>query len=148
MILSLISCVMLVSISQKRAWQPLNYFKYMKSKYFREYFCNFSSKMYYFYILGVSHLKAMLLWPTYHNRRPLTLTFKTRQPIWSTQTEVITSNIRHTWVGNKIVDHTGCSWGIACRPCSMYILASMDWAKTTARRDEKPSSFWIWCVLY
>ena len=29
----------------------------MKSKYFREYFCNFSSKSYYFYILGVSHLK-------------------------------------------------------------------------------------------
>ena len=29
----------------------------MKSKYFREYFCSFSSKSYYFYILGVSHLK-------------------------------------------------------------------------------------------
>ena len=29
----------------------------MKSKYFREYFCSFSSKLYYFYILGVSHLK-------------------------------------------------------------------------------------------
>ena len=28
----------------------------MKSKYFREYFCSFSSKSYYFYILGVSHL--------------------------------------------------------------------------------------------
>ena len=30
----------------------------MKSKYFREYFCSFSSKSYYFYILGVSHLKC------------------------------------------------------------------------------------------
>ena len=47
---------MLVSISQKRAWQPLNYFTYMKSKYFKEYFCSFSSKSYYFYILSVSHL--------------------------------------------------------------------------------------------
>ena len=47
---------MFVSISQKRAWQPLNYFTQMKSKYFREYLCSFSSKSYYFYILGVSHL--------------------------------------------------------------------------------------------
>ena len=30
----------------------------MKSKYFREYFCSFSSKSYYFYILGVSHLNT------------------------------------------------------------------------------------------
>ena len=29
----------------------------MESKYFRENFCSFSSKSYYFYILGVSHLK-------------------------------------------------------------------------------------------
>ena len=48
---------MLVSISQKRAWQALNYFTYMKSRYFKVYFCSFSSKSYYFYILGVSHLK-------------------------------------------------------------------------------------------
>ena len=33
----------------------------MKSKYFREYFCSFSSKSYYFYILGVSHLKTEIL---------------------------------------------------------------------------------------
>ena len=26
--------------------------------YFREYFCSFSSKLYYFYILGVSYLKG------------------------------------------------------------------------------------------
>ena len=30
----------------------------MKSKYIREYFCSFSSKSYYFYILGVSHLNG------------------------------------------------------------------------------------------
>ena len=51
---------MFVSISQKRAWQPLNYFTSMKSKYFREYLCSFSSKSYYFYILGVSHLKRAI----------------------------------------------------------------------------------------
>ena len=33
----------------------------MKSKYFREYFCSFSSKSYYFYILGVSHLKTVFI---------------------------------------------------------------------------------------
>ena len=27
-------------------------------------------------------------------------------------------------------------------------MASIDWAKTTARRDEKHLSPWIWCVLY
>ena len=32
----------------------------MKFKYFREYFCSFSSKSYYFYILGVSHLNGGL----------------------------------------------------------------------------------------
>ena len=31
----------------------------MKSKYFREYFCSFSSKSFYFYILGVSHLNEL-----------------------------------------------------------------------------------------
>ena len=29
--------------------------------YFREYFCSFSSKSYYFYILGVSHLNMVLI---------------------------------------------------------------------------------------
>ena len=27
-------------------------------------------------------------------------------------------------------------------------MASMDWAKTTVRKDAKLLSFWIWCVLY
>ena len=56
MISSLISCVILVRISQKQAWWPLSYFRKLKSRYFRDYFCSFSSKSHYFYILGVSHL--------------------------------------------------------------------------------------------
>ena len=31
------------------------------------------------------------------------------------------SNTRRILVGNKIVDHSGCSWSIACRRCSNYI---------------------------
>ena len=46
-----------------------------------------------------------------------------------------------------------CSWSNACRCCSNYIfildyLASMDWAKTTARRDEKHLSFFLFGVPY
>ena len=46
----------MVRISQKQAWWPLSYFRQMKSRYFREYFCSFSRKSHYFYILNVSHL--------------------------------------------------------------------------------------------
>ena len=60
------------------------------------------------------------------------------------------SNIRHT-VDNNIVNHSDVV-GIACRRCSNYIfildLASLDWTKTTARRDEKLLSLVIWCTLY
>ena len=42
----------------------------MKSKYFREYFCSFSSKSYYFYILGVSHLKRQLVFKFYFTVTP------------------------------------------------------------------------------
>ena len=42
----------------------------------------------------------------------------------------------------------GCSWIIACRCCSNYILASIYWAKPTKRRDEKHLGFGIWCGLY
>ena len=52
-----------------------------------------------------------------------------------------TSNICHTlW----------CSWSTACRRCSNSTLhlASMDWTKTTARRNQKHLSFGIWCDLY
>ena len=41
-----------------------------------------------------------------------------------------------------------CSWSIACRRCSNNICildpASMNWAKTTARRDKNHLSLWIW----
>ena len=53
------------------------------------------------------------------------------------------SNERHTLVGNKIVDHSdvvGASpvgAALITSSFSTYHLASMDWAKTTARRDEK-----------
>ena len=64
------------------------------------------------------------------------------------------SNIRHTLVGHKIVDHSdvvGASPVGAAPTTSSFStehLASMDWAKTTARQDEKHLSFGIWCDLY
>ena len=48
---------MLVSISNKRAWQPLNYFHRWNPGTSKNTSAVFSSKSYYFYILGVSHLK-------------------------------------------------------------------------------------------
>ena len=65
-----------------------------------------------------------------------------------------TSNIRHAFVGNKIVDHSdvvGASPAGASSTTSSFStsnLASVDWEKTTARRDGKHLSFEIWCVLY
>ena len=65
-----------------------------------------------------------------------------------------TSHIRCTLVSNKIVDPlevVGAS-PIGTAPTTSSFstehLASMDWAKTTARRDENPLSFVIWCTLY
>ena len=64
------------------------------------------------------------------------------------------SNISHTLVGNKIVDHSdvvGAS-PIGTAPATSSIstknLASMGWAKTTARQDKTHLSFGIWCHLY
>ena len=64
------------------------------------------------------------------------------------------SNRRRTLVGNKIVDNSdvvGAS-PVGAAPTtsslSIYNLASVDWAQTTARRDENHLSFDIWCVLY
>ena len=64
------------------------------------------------------------------------------------------SNIRSTLVGNKIVDRSdvvGAS-PVGAAPTtssfSTWHLASMDWAKRTARRDEKHLCFGIGCVLY
>ena len=64
------------------------------------------------------------------------------------------SNISSTLVSNKSVDHSdvvGAS-PVSAAPTtssfSTYWLASMDWAKTTARRDEKHLSLGIWRALY
>ena len=64
------------------------------------------------------------------------------------------SNIRRTLVGDEIVDHSdvvgASSVGAAPTTSSFSTqhLASMDWAKTTARRDEKYLCLGIGCVLY
>ena len=64
------------------------------------------------------------------------------------------SNIRCTLVGNKIVDHSdvdGASPVGAAPTTSSFStehLASMDWAKTTARQDETHLCFGIGCCLY
>ena len=64
------------------------------------------------------------------------------------------SNIRRTFVCNKIVDHSdvvGASPVGAAPTTSSFStqhLASLDWAKTTARRDEKHLSLGIWYHLY
>ena len=62
------------------------------------------------------------------------------------------SNIRPTLVGNKIVDNSdvvGASPVGAAPTTSSFStqhLASMDWAKTTTRRNEKHLRFGIWCI--
>ena len=62
-----------------------------------------------------------------------------------------TSNISRTSVGKKIVDHSdvvGASPVGAAPTTSSFQteqLVSMEWAKTTARRDEKHLSFGVWC---
>ena len=64
------------------------------------------------------------------------------------------SDIRRTLVGNKIVDHSDVvgSSPVGAAPTSSsfstWQLASLVWAKATARRDEKRLSLTIWCVLY
>ena len=62
-----------------------------------------------------------------------------------------TSNIKRTFVSNKIVDHSdvvGASPIGAASSFSTQHLASMDWGKTTARRDGKRLGFEVWCDLY
>ena len=64
------------------------------------------------------------------------------------------SNINRTTVGNKIVDNSdvvGASPAGAAPTTSSFStkhLASMDWAKTTARGYKKHLNFAIWCDLY
>ena len=60
-----------------------------------------------------------------------------------------TSNISQTLVGSKIVDHSDVIGASPIRTApttssfSTQHLASKDWAKTTARRDEKHLSLWF-----
>ena len=57
-------------------------------------------------------------------------------------------------IGIKIVDHSDVvvASPLGATPTTSSLstqhLASMDWAKTTARRDEKHLGFGIWCDLY
>ena len=64
------------------------------------------------------------------------------------------SNISRTLLGNKIVDHSdvvGASPVGAAPTTSSFstshLASLLDWAKTTARRDEKQLSMGIWCCL-
>ena len=64
-----------------------------------------------------------------------------------------TSNISDTLVGNTIVHHTDVVGALpvgAAPTTSSFSTkhqASIDWAKTTVRRDQKRPSLGIWCVL-
>ena len=63
------------------------------------------------------------------------------------------SNIRHTLVGNKSINHSDVVGALPVSDApttSSFLtshLASMDWAKTTARQDEKHLSFGF-CATY
>ena len=60
----------------------------------------------------------------------------------------------NTLIGNKLIDHSDVAGALpvgATPTTSSFFtwhLASMDWAKTTARRDKKHLSFGILCDLY
>ena len=64
------------------------------------------------------------------------------------------SNISNTLTGNKIVDRSdvvGASSVGAAPTTSSFLtlqLASVDWVKTTGRRDKNHSSLGIQCILY
>ena len=77
----------------------------MKSKYFREYFCSFSSKSYYFYVLGVSHLKATFTFQWSHHGKSTHESYLEYEDA-EYRAYCQTSIISHTLVGNKIVDNS------------------------------------------
>ena len=66
-----------------------------------------------------------------------------------------TYNIRRTSVDNKHVDHSDAVGAspLGAAPTtssfSTYHLASVDWAETAARRDEKHlrAEIWFWLIL-
>ena len=90
-----------------------------------------------------------MIWSHLKSVSPSANTMVTRRWIYRK-----TSNISRTLVGNKIVDNpdvVGASpVGAAPTTSSFSIqhLASMDWAKTTARGYKKHLSLGIWCDLY
>ena len=57
-----------------------------------------------------------------------------------------TCSISRTWVGNAIVDHV-CA-APTTSSFSTSHLVSMDWAKATARWEEKHLYIGIWCGVY
>ena len=65
-----------------------------------------------------------------------------------------TSNIKRTLVGDEIVDHSDVvrASPVGAAPTTSSLstshMASVNWAKRTARQDEKHWSFGIWCDLY
>ena len=65
-----------------------------------------------------------------------------------------TPHIIRTLIYNKIVDHSDVVGAMLAgtasttSPFATQHLASMDWAKTTARRDENQFNFGIWCNSY
>ena len=69
--------------------------------------------------------------------------------MWATDCCQI-SNIRCTFVGNKIVDHSDVVGAVLTGASSLstWYMASMDWAKTTARRVDKHLRFGISCLWY
>ena len=73
---------------------------------------------------------------------------------WSDHAYHQTSNISCTLVGNKLADHSdvGGASPVGAAPTtssfSTWDLASMNWTKTTARRDEKHLSLRIQSALY
>ena len=106
-------------------------------------------------LLGKWFFRSLVRWTSRFH-----LEFLTLFSLWSFHQKVsshstsITSNIRRTLAGNKIVDHSdvvGAS-PVGAAPTtssfSTWHLASRDSAKTVARQYENLLSVEIWCVLY
>ena len=55
-------------------------------------------------------------------------------------------NVKRTFVGNKIVDNSDVAGAPATSSFSTQYLVSMDFAKASARRDERRLSSEIWCA--
>ena len=105
-----------------------------------------------------SHIMSCEVYPVSQMSENLSISVKhlkySQMPLKRSAIYRKVSNIRRTLVGNKSVDHSdvvGASPAGAAPTTSSfstYHLVSMDWAKITARRDEKHSCFGIEWVLY